>query len=58
MVFGVRARVNQDISHLAIVPMRRPMQRGGAVGLRSVHIHMLCNQLAHGFGIRLGSRIH
>ena len=46
--FGVRARADQHVDQFLVAAVGRPVQRRRAVGLRRVHIGLLCDQRAHG----------
>ena len=54
----VRARREQRVHGFQIAPVRGPMQRRGAIGFRSIHVHMLFQQRADGLGVLILHGVH
>jgi DNA invertase Pin-like site-specific DNA recombinase len=41
--FGIRARLDEQVSRFEIVPLRRPVKRGAAISLRNVYVGLLAD---------------
>ncbi len=54
---GIRARAKQQIHHFFIGPEHRPVKRGGAIGLRRIHIGVLLHELPHGHAVAAHHRV-
>lgn len=55
--FGVRARANQQLRGLKIVPASRPVQRGSAIGLNSVDVGFVVKRRTNRIGILVHDRV-
>ena len=54
---GTGARANQQIRDGEIIDMRGPVQRGGAIPLRRIHVGALFEQRPHGLDVLASHRL-